>query len=384
MRCRGVSVAAACMRQSFALVMPCAAPRRSTPLRADDIQVVDSTAHEPITVAADWCTHWQEGVYDVWHLRGNCYLNQGLTYARGPEAVLWVDARNFPQQPIKVIAYFEAGDGRARRRRLRQLAGDAASERRARPAARARRGSSGWKRPRRSSWKLPAAGRGAGRAPADLRARARAVQSRSPPAAAARAVQRVRARARRRRRPLPPGMRTFKFYPRSDAPYELDWKRLANGEMAAVVSGGVRVLIEGLPTEGLPAGFGPLGVVDISTDRAVVWASGVNPLAAGAGVQTQDAPLEIYMEGNIEFRQGDRVVYADRMFYDVRRQIGVILNAELLTPLPAIDDYQYQGLVRLKADAIRQLDDTHFAATNALVTTSRLGEPAYDFSPREI
>ena len=33
-------------------------------------------------------------------------------------------------------------------------------------------------------------------------------------------------------------------------------------------------------------------------------------------------PLEIYMEGNIVFRQGDRTVYADRMFYDVRRQIG--------------------------------------------------------------
>ena len=62
----------------------------------------------------------------------------------------------------------------------------------------------------------------------------------------------------------------------------------------------------------------------------------------------------------------------------------MILNAELLTPLPAIDDYQYPGLVRLKADAIRQLDDTHFAATNALVTTSRLEEPAYDFSAREL
>ena len=78
-----------------------------------------------------------------------------------------------------------------------------------------------------------------------------------------------------------------------------------------------------------------MGVVDISTDRAVVWASNVDPSSDTAALQTQDAPLEIYMEGNIEFRQGDRIVYADRMFYDVRRQIGVILNAELLTPLPA-------------------------------------------------
>jgi hypothetical protein len=179
-------------------------------------------------------------------------------------------------------------------------------------------------------------------------------------------------------------MRKFQWYPRSDAPNEVQWKRLPSGENAAIISGGIRLLIEGLPTGGLPPGLGPLGVVDISTDRAVVWASGVSTGIGGAGVQSQDAPLEIYMEGNIEFRQGDRVVYADRMFYDVRRQIGVILNAELLTPLPSIDGYNYPGLVRLKADAIRQLDDTHFSATNALVTTSRLEEPAYDFSAREL
>ena len=76
----------------------------AAPGRADDIQAATSTAHEPITVAADWCSHWQQGVYDVWHLRGNCYLHQGLTYARGPEAVLWVDARGVPGEPARVIA----------------------------------------------------------------------------------------------------------------------------------------------------------------------------------------------------------------------------------------------------------------------------------------
>ena len=73
----------------------------------------------------------------------------------------------------------------------------------------------------------------------------------------------------------------------------------------------------------------------------------MNADPTGGGVQAHDAPLEIYMEGNIEFRQGDRVVYANRMFYDVRRQIGVILDAELLTPLPTIDGKEYGGLERL-------------------------------------
>jgi hypothetical protein len=83
------------------------------------------------------------------------------------------------------------------------------------------------------------------------------------------------------------------------------------------------------------------------------------------------------MEGNIVFRQGDRVVYADRMFYDARRQIGVVLDAELLMPPPPVAGYQYQGLVRLRAAALRQLDQSRFVAQDAFVTTSRLEEPSY-------
>ena len=40
--------------------------------------------------------------------------------------------------------------------------------------------------------------------------------------------------------------------------------------------------------------------------------------------------------------------------------------------------------MRLKAAAIQQLDATHFSATNALVTTSRLEEPAYDVSSNQL
>lgn len=351
--------------------------------RADDVQVATSTAHEPITVAADWCEHWQEGAYDVWHLRGNCYVNQGLTYARGPEAVLWVDARNFPQQPIKVIAYLEAGEGQ----RVAVDFGNAAGGDAAKNGVLGKQlGSTWFQRLETSSalkWKLPP----------------EVVAPAERPAIYARGLEQFNPERRRQlllaqynefvptpggAQGLPPGMRKFSWFKRSDSPNEVLWKQLANGEKAAVISGGIRILVEGLPSAGLPAGFGPLGVVDISTDRAVVWAAGVTPLGNEGGAQTHDQPLEIYMEGNIEFRQGDRLIKADRMFYDVRRQIGVILNAEMLTSLPATRDLQYQGLVRFKADAIRQLDETHFSGTNALITTSRLGEPAYDFSSREI
>jgi len=183
--------------------------------------------------------------------------------------------------------------------------------------------------------------------------------------------------------PLPPGMRRYQLFQRSDSPNVIDIRRPA-GQTIVTATGGIRVLVEGLPASGLPGSFGPLGTIDISTDRAVIWTSGSESGISGQALQSQDTPLEIYMEGNIEFRQGDRVIYADRMFYDVRRQLGVILNAELLTPLPRYEKYQYQGLVRLRASVIRQLDASHFSATNALVTTSRLEEPAYYFSASEM
>ncbi len=179
--------------------------------------------------------------------------------------------------------------------------------------------------------------------------------------------------------PPQPGMRRVQIFPRSDVWPQAEWLTTPQGENALVISGGVNVVVQGLTVEGLPEAFGPLGNVDLETDRAVIWTRGVDTTGLSELTQQGDRPLEIYMEGNIVFRQGDRTVYADRMFYDVRRQVGVVLNAELLTPLPQMGGYQYQGLVRLKAAALRQLDASHFVAQNGLVTTSRLEEPSYAF-----
>ena len=74
-------------------------------------------------------------------------------------------------------------------------------------------------------------------------------------------------------------------------------------------------------------------------------------------MQPKDAPLEFYLEGNIVFREGDRVIYAERMYYNVRQQYGIVLNAEVLTPAPG-----YQGLIRLKAEVLQQLDQANFRA----------------------
>ena len=179
--------------------------------------------------------------------------------------------------------------------------------------------------------------------------------------------------------PSQPSFRRVQIFPRSDVGPQAEWLNTPDGENVLVISGGVNVVVQGLTVDGIPDFFGPLGNVDIEADRVVIWTSGMETGNLGQVTQQSDAPLEIYMEGNIVFRQGDRTVYADRMFYDVRRQVGTVLNAELLTPVPQMGNYQYQGLVRLKADVLRQLDASNFVAHNGLVTTSRLEEPSYHF-----
>ena len=179
--------------------------------------------------------------------------------------------------------------------------------------------------------------------------------------------------------PVAPSLRRFRIVPRSSLPFQVDWRETAAGESVAVLSGGINVLIEGVQVPELGTlGLSPdVGTIDIMADRAVVWARGVQAIGESAGVQTRDMPFEVYLEGNIVFRQGDRVVYANRMFYDAQRQVGVILNAELLTPVPEYKGRQYEGLVRLRAGAVRQLNETQFLAQDALITTSRLEEPSY-------
>jgi hypothetical protein len=185
---------------------------------------------------------------------------------------------------------------------------------------------------------------------------------------------------------LPPhsSFRSVKIFPRSEGMGpNFESPITPQGERVVVLSGGVNVVVQGLSVEGVPAAFGPLGDIDIETDRVVIW--GVDTQSAmGGATQSSDMPLEIYMEGNIVFRQGDRTVYADRMFYDVRRQVGVVLNGELIAAVPLGPDTPYAGIVRLRAAAIRQLDNAHFSAQNGLVTTSRLEDPSYALTADQI
>jgi hypothetical protein len=140
------------------------------------------------------------------------------------------------------------------------------------------------------------------------------------------------------------------------------------GEQVLVASGGVRIAIDSQALAQRPELAGAARRVFILADNVVAWSNALDP----ANPAPDQARWEVYLEGNVVFSAGNRTIYAERMYYDATYRRGTILRAEFFTPAQA-----YQGLVRLKADVLQQLDENSFQAFGAAVTSSRLGVPRY-------
>ncbi len=163
--------------------------------------------------------------------------------------------------------------------------------------------------------------------------------------------------------------RRIRFRPRNaDTPPQVQIEPSETGDSTVVViKNGINVIIDGIDQ---------LGTVDLVADRVVIWITGgmSNLSMSGTTELASGQPFEMYLEGDIEFRQADRVIQANSMYYNVAQQTGVVLAAEMLTSVP-----DYEGLVRMKAEVLRQVNGGSFQAFNAALTTSRLGMPRYWF-----
>ncbi|WP_419194381.1 organic solvent tolerance protein OstA [Novipirellula herctigrandis] len=155
-------------------------------------------------------------------------------------------------------------------------------------------------------------------------------------------------------------------------PPQIDWSnRPETGESVIVARGGVTILVRDVSAQ-MPSGeVMQLGTISLSADRIVGWLPLTTNLFNGTESLSQ-AEGELYLEGDIVFRQGERIIYADAMYYNVTREVGVVLEAETITTIP-----EYQGIARLKADVLQQVGRGNFVAFDAAVTTSRMGVPRY-------
>ncbi len=335
----------------------------ATTISAADIELPVAAPTAPIRIRAGSATHWPQGSYEVWVLRGDCRIEQGDVSARGSDAVLWIDrAEAFSGKQSKVIAYVEGevvvdfgrrGDPHSISQREAERLVD-------------------------RSW----LGRFHTTAGIEIAVPVTGVDPHVKPAIfergleARRPVSAVRPAQFAREEIAPPVGQ-----PSGDGPAQLGNRIRIYGrsggrwgfDVQPDHQRGERIIFINTPITLNIAGLDELGAVTLETDRAVVWTpltiTGVTP-ANPLG----DGPWELYLEGNIVFRQGDRVIYADRMYYNVTQENGVVLQAEMLTPVP-----EYQGLIRLKANVLQQVNRQRFEATGAAITSSRIGVPRYWF-----
>jgi len=176
--------------------------------------------------------------------------------------------------------------------------------------------------------------------------------------------------------PTPVGSRRITVLSRGDIAFQFEWFRTdpQSDQWIAVIDQGVNVIIEGLT--GVEVGPVEVSTIDVSTDRLVIWTRGIGvPDLTGQKPIPDDVPVEIYMEGNIVFREeddGERKIHADRMYYDVNNRIGIVLDAEMLTPVP-----NYEGMLRIKSEVLQQVGQDRFYARKSFITSSRMGRPGY-------
>ncbi len=180
--------------------------------------------------------------------------------------------------------------------------------------------------------------------------------------------------------PSPFAAKSFQFLPRSASSRQnvTFAPNLERGETIAQITGGFKLVVNGIQVAQSDGSVIDFGTVSLEADNAVVWRRGTEPFNL-LGESTPDRPVELYLDGNIVFYQGNRVIYADRMYYNISSEYGMVLDAEVLTPVP-----QYQGLLRLKADVLRQQDRQNFTAYGAALTSSRLGVPRYWLQSDEV
>lgn len=334
---------------------------------AAEIHLPKTDTSRAITITAGDARHWQEGDQEVWILRDECRISQGNMMASAENAVLWIEyEKPFSLVPHKVTVYLEnkvfvnyidSDQGPAIFEGETWLGNLFTTSRVDLPD---------------DTTKPPPAvapaiyHRGRNAQPLDEGYRV-PTQEVSP-------IQQIQFDAGE---PMPatvsvePPTLRVRFEGRYSTGFHAEKGTDPNtGETIGRIENGILVTVEGL---------GDLGDVSLAADRVIVWSKSGIPELFGQGDAGGSKDYEFYLEGNVIFRQGEQVVYAERMYYNVLEEYGTILNAELLAPVP-----EYQGLVRLKADVLQRVSRDHYQAFGAALTTSRLGVPRYWFQANQI
>ena len=325
-------------------------------LASAQVQLPEPDSYDPIGIEAYQANRWTEGSYEVLQLDRGCRIVQGNYLAECSQAVLWIDRTDLADgEPSRVLAYLE---GNVR------IVPDSTHPQTVQTRA-----------------------DGYFRLPTHRAIDVRVENVIDAPASETPLFSRA---TKRRRNPSDENVvrgqfggqetstRQILLFSRSSANIQADWRNdPGTNQWVGVIDSGVNMIVRGLSSADLGdanlEGFDLGNAIDVSADRLVIWTVNLFDMnERGESFQAENMPLELYLEGNVVFRQGESVIHADRMYYDVARKRGIVLDAELLTPVPG-----YEGWLRLRTEVLQQLNENRYYAENAFLTSSRMGRPGY-------
>ena len=198
---------------------------------------------------------------------------------------------------------------------------------------------------------------------------------------------------------LPGSQRVTNIFPRSGRKPDVTFlPEQADGTRVVIYRGGIN-MVTNSPQ---------FGVVDIEAESAVVWRHpdpkkgqevyGPN----GELIENAKQPMEVYLEGNVIFRQDEnkvagkadqRTYRAPRAYYDFLRDRFVALNGEVdlfapgfISPMklksPRID--QFHKLVKRPDGTLIMDPEPEIRTERTLMTGSRFPDPAYKINNRTV
>lgn len=196
--------------------------------------------------------------------------------------------------------------------------------------------------------------------------------------------------------PIMPGtQRTTRMTSRDGTPYTLQTLPNAEGYSTIIIRGGVNVLTVSPP---------PIGVIDLSADRVVIWRKmDAKTITGPNGERIEDAgdPMEVYLEGHVIIRQdkqevagtGDQHTYnAEKAYFNLQSGRLIAVDAELdmfapglIAPTkmfsPRIEQFRplvpgQNGGMLYGREEIR--------ADQTMITGSRFPIPGYRFTSRSV
>jgi len=336
----------------------------------------------PLTISADRASHWRLGEYDVYTLDA-CRIEQHDSSAQADRAVIWVLREpDGAAVHTRAITYLEGAvrgtfvgeDGRRATIDDATWLGefDTVSAFRLKTPP-----------PTEDPLPRPEVFHRASRARDPKQRGLQETQQIAPPAISPLPAPPMVAPGPRVEQPdavlnsLPAGTRRVLVLPRSSVEPQIQWFPSADqSEWVATIDSGINIIVQGV---------GSLGALDIAADRAVIWMrnerqpNSQTPDIRAGTLQPLDQPLELYLEGNIVFREGERTIHADRMYYNVRNENGIVLNSELRTEAPLIGQP-----FRLRSQLVQITGRDRFLLRDSFATSSQLGAPRYRIQSGEI